>query len=44
MKPVAIVEFLFGGGGEELFRVLERVQAEMGVEEFSKKLCGFAGL
>ncbi len=27
MKPVAIVEFLFGGGGEELFRVLERVQA-----------------
>ena len=44
MKPVAIVEFLFGGGGEELFRVLERVQAEVGVGVLSGKLCGLAGL
>ncbi len=44
MKPVAIVEFLLGGGGEELFRVLEGVQAEVGVGEFSRTLIGIASM
>jgi hypothetical protein len=44
MKLVAIVNFLLGGGGEELFCVLEGVQAKVGVGEFSRMLSGLAGL
>ena len=44
MKLLNIVDFLFGGGGEELFCVLEGVEVQVGVGELSKKLCVLAGV